>query len=132
MPTVIETPFLLNEDKGQRFSPNFFSLADQQMSFSSKYWLSCFAHFGRDLSHAQNQILYHGFLFCNLFTSGKYFQLFVIIKDSVQWKIFQVLNQEFHFSCFKEHFLFFLLFFETDLSRVKVFSSSFTFFLHFT
>lgn len=63
MPTVIETPFLLDEDKGEGFSPNLFSLVDQQMYFSSKYWLSLFAHFGRDLSHAQNQMYLVDFCF---------------------------------------------------------------------
>lgn len=92
-----------------------------------------FAHFSRDLSHAQNLILFHGFLFCDIFTSGKYFQLFAIIKDSVQWQIFQVLNWgfllfwreiSFSFFSFLRHifpkwrfFLFFYLFPSLYLNR---------------
>lgn len=60
---VIETPFLSNGDKGEGCSPNFFSFVDQQMYFSSKCWLSHFAHFGRDLSHAQNQMYFVDFCF---------------------------------------------------------------------
>lgn len=68
----------LDEDEGEGFSSHLFSLVDQQMCFPGKYWLPCFADFGRDLGSAQNQIVFQGFLFCDIFVSRKYFQLFII------------------------------------------------------
>lgn len=65
----------LDEDKGEGFSSHLVSLVDQQMCFPGKYWLPCFADFGRDLGSAQNQIVFQGFFVLQHFHFTKIFSI---------------------------------------------------------
>lgn len=80
--------------KTQRWGAFFtFTLIDQKMCSVSKRWLSCFADFGRDLSSARNQIVFHGLLFCNIFKKIFSIVYSMFKKGSVRRNVFQALSQ---------------------------------------